>query len=411
MTLPQRRQAASSGEVTPSPSAASAGVPVAPKLLLFVSEDWYFLSHRLPLAKAARAAGYEVVVVTQVTDYADRIRGEGFSLREIRLRRGGTNPLQELRTVAQLVRIYRRERPDIAHHVAIKPVIYGSVAAALAGVPRTVNALMGLGYVFISTDWTARLLRPLLTGAFRILLNRRGARVLLQNPDDREFLVGMGLVAVSDVSIVRGSGINLDEFTPRPEPEGDPVALLPARMLWDKGVGDFVEAARICHKQGVRARFVLVGDTDSANPASIPPDQLTAWAKSGVVEWWGHQQDMVSVYARCSVVCLPSYREGLPKVLLEGAASARAIVATDVPGCREVVRDGENGRVVPARNPDELAAALRQLLENSNDRKRMARRSREIAEQEFGIDRVGGAILGIYRELGVTPSSRPERAD
>ena len=373
------------------------------KLLFLVTEDWYFCSHRMPLARAARAAGYEVVVATRVNQHGSAIVAEGFKLVSLGLRRGGHNPLHELAAIVEIARIYRHERPDIVHHVALKPVLYGSVAARLAGgsAPAVVNALAGMGFIFASETFKARLLRPFVARAFRLLLNAGRNVLILQNPDDQQMLVEEGVVAAARVRQIRGSGVDIRRFAPTPEPAGPlrPLVILPSRLLWDKGVGEFVEAARLLQVQGVQARFALVGDSDPENSAAIADEQLEAWAASGVVEWWGRREDMPQVFAQANIVCLPSYREGLPKVLLEAAACGRALVATDVPGCREIVIDGHNGLLAPLRDAVGLAAAIRRLLDDAGLRAELGRCGRALVEAEFSEEKVVQQTLAVYREM------------
>lgn len=367
-----------------------------PKLLFLVTEDWYFVSHRLPLAVAARQVGYEVMVVTRLGKHGRTIRNAGLRLIPIELSRRGKNPFSEIMLVAGLTTIYRRERPDIVHHVAMKPVLYGSLVARLAGVRHVVNALAGLGWLFTSESRLAAVLGRGVRFAFRKLLNR-GA-VIVQNWDDMKWLIDLGIES-NRIYLIRGSGVEVNRFAPTPEPDGKPVVLLASRMLWDKGVGEFVAAARNLKQRGLAARFVLVGDPDPANPASISPSLLESWHAEGVIEWWGHRNDMAQVFAQSHLVCLPSYREGLPKVLLEAAACGRPIVATDVPGCREIVRHGENGLLVPPRNAEALAEAVETLLCDPVLRKRMQARGREIAVTEFSEQVVIQETLRVYREL------------
>jgi len=371
-----------------------------PKLLYLVTEDWYFCSHRLPVARAARDAGFEVVVATRVTDHGPQIEAEGFKLVPIHLSRRSTDPLRELESIAELLRVYRRERPDVVHHVAVKPVLYGSVVARLSGVGATVNALAGMGYIFSSKRLRARLLRPFVVGAYRIALNRRSSRLILQNPDDAALLRELGVVRdAAHLEIIRGSGVDMTAYPVRPEPRGEPLVVLPGRMLWDKGVGEFVEAARLLRARGVRARFALVGGSDPENPATIPDAQLRAWREEGVVECWGFREDMPDVLASAHVVCLPSYREGLPKALIEAASCGRPIVATDVPGCREIVRHEDNGLLVPVREAAPLADALERLIADPDLRARLGARGRERVMNEFSEEHVIAATLRLYREL------------
>jgi glycosyltransferase involved in cell wall biosynthesis len=377
----------------------------APHLLYLVTEDWYFCSHRLPLACAARDAGFRVTVATRVQQHAGEIRAAGLELMPLRLSRRSANPLRELATLRDIVRIYRHVRPDIAHHVAMKPVMYGSLAARFTGVPKVVNALAGMGYLFSSSDVKARLLRPLVETGFRFLLDRPGSRLIVQNPDDQALLTRRGIVEPSRSVLIRGSGVDLARFTPAPEPEGVPLVVLPARMLRDKGVEEFVAAARMLKQAGVNARFALVGDPDPENPAAISPAQLAAWREEGAVEYWGWRDDMAAVFRQAHLVCLPSYREGLPKALIEAAACERALVTCDVPGCREVVSDGDNGLLVPARDSAALARALRRLIEDAGLRRALARRSRERAVAEFSLERVIADTLALYRALLAAPPS------
>jgi len=369
----------------------------SPKLLFLVTEDWYFVSHRLPLAVAARQAGYAVTVVTRVGEHGHTIRNAGLRLIPIELSRRGKNPFPEMMLVAGLIAIYRRERPDIVHHVAMKPVLYGSLAARLAGVRHVVNALAGLGWLFTSESRLANVLGRGVRVAFRKLLNR-GA-VIVQNPDDMKWLVDLGIES-SRIHLIRGSGVDVNRFALTPEPDGEPVVMLASRMLWHKGVGEFVAAARNLKQRGVAVRFVLVGDPDPANPASIPRGLLESWHAEGVMEWWGHRNDMAQVFAQSHLVCLPSYyREGLPKVLLEAAACGRAIVATDMPGCREIVRHGDNGLLVPPRDPLALAQAIATLVEDPALRAQMGARGRQLAVNEFSSERITGEVLALYQTL------------
>jgi glycosyltransferase involved in cell wall biosynthesis len=370
-----------------------------PKLLYFVTEDWYFCSHRLPLALAAQDAGYDVAVVTRVNEHGDAIRRAGIRLIPFNLSRRGMSLLSELAVLVRLVLLYRNEKPNLVHHVAMKPVLYGSLAARLSGVPYVVNALAGMGYVFSSNQPMARLLRPVIGNAFRMLLSSSRSRLILQNKDDCAMFVRKRFINGERIRLIRGSGVDTAVFSPTTEPSGIPVVMLASRMLWDKGIGEFVEAASLLKARGVNARFVLVGDTDPHNPSAIPNDQLTAWHTKGVIEWWGRRDDMPAILAQAHIVCLPSYREGLPKVLLEAASCGRPIVATDTPGCREVVHNGENGLLVTVRSAVELADAIQDLIENPKLRQKMGARGREIVVREFSVEKVVAETMTVYREL------------
>ncbi len=374
-----------------------------PVLLYLVTEDWYFWSHRLPIARAARDAGWAVLVATRVGSHGERIEQEGFRLIPIKMRRRSLAPWWEIATVAELIEIYRRERPDLVHHVAMKPVLYGSLAAALAGVPAVVHALAGMGYIFTSSGVKARLLRPLIRTAFRWLLDRSHSRLILQNPDDVAVMT-KATVAPERVVLIRGSGVDTEAFAQSDEIDGTPVAVMVSRMLWDKGVGELVEAARLLQRRGVPLRVVLVGSPDPENPASIPERQLRDWDASGDVAWWGERSDVANIWANCHIAVLPSYREGLPKSLLEAAACGRPLVATDVSGCREVVRDGATGLLVPPRDARALADALERLARDRDLRRRMGAAARDLVTREMSEQVVVAQTVALYRSLA--PSAR-----
>jgi glycosyltransferase involved in cell wall biosynthesis len=259
-----------------------------------------------------------------------------------------------------------------------------------------INAITGLGFVFIDQGWRAGGLRWLVNRFYRIAL--KNTQVVFQNEDDRALFLEQGLVTESQVCLIPGSGVDTARFGMEPARAALPVVVvLPARMLWDKGVREFVEAAEILKAQGVPARFALVGDTDPNYPACVPEQQLNEWQSSGIVEWWGWQDDMVAVYRQADIVCLPSYREGLPRTLVEAAACGRALVAADVPGCRSIVRQGENGLLVPARDGKALAEALCTLILDADLRQKMGRCGREIVVREYSLERVLGDTLFLYK--------------
>ncbi len=371
-----------------------------PKLLFLVTEDWYFWSHRLPLAQAAKKLGYEVVVATRIDQYCERLREQGFRVIPLKMQRRSTNLLKEFAAILELVSIYRHEKPDIVHQVAMKPVLYGSLAARIAGVHHVVNALAGLGFVFVSQQLKARLLRPIICVGFRFLLSGRHTRLILQNDVDRNLLVSLRLVDPENIRLIRGAGVDTAIFHPSAEPAGLPVIVLASRMLWDKGLGEFVEAAKLLHESKVNVRFVLVGDSDLQNHNSVPQSTLTEWNRTGVVEWWGKRDDMPEVFSQASIVCLPSaYGEGVPKVLIEAAACGLPIVTTDTPGCRDVVRHEVNGLLVPVRSTVELADALQRLIENPELRRSMGARGREIAVNEFAVEKVVAETMAVYVEM------------
>ena len=372
---------------------------LAPKILFLVTEDWYFWSHRARLARAAHQAGAEVIVMTRVNQFRAAMEKEGFRIIPWRISRGSLNPLRELYAFFQVVRAYRRERPDLLHHVALKPILHGGFAARLCGRIPSLNAIAGLGHVFISSRWKMRILRPILCRLLRGALQPANCKTVFQNDDNRNLLVRKDVVSAQQAAVIRGVGVDTERFSPRLEPAGIPVVMLASRLLWEKGVGEFITAARELREQGVKARFVLVGKPDPENSSSIPNDQLRRWEACGWVEWWGHQSEMATTLAQATIVCLPSYLEGLPNVLVEAAACGRPIVTTDVPGCREVVKHEENGLLVPPRDSEALAAALATLINNPSLRARMGARGREIVDREFAAEHVLAQTLKMYREL------------
>ena len=369
-----------------------------PRLLFVAGDDGFFLSHLMPIARAARDAGIAVAVACPVAIHGDAIRAEGIRVLPLAIERGRVSPLADLRTLAALVRICRAERPDILHAVTMKPVLYGAAAARLAGVPAVVGALMGLGYVFTSRDIKARLLRPLLRRALRWALSGRRCTCLVQNPDDAAFLTGLG-IARRGIVVIRGCGVDTARFAPSPEPEGRVRATMVSRLLWDKGVSEFVEAARIARAQDADLRFTLVGAPDEGNPAAVPLARLEGWRAEGLVDWQGHRDDIPSVWRESHIAVLPSYREGLPKALLEAASCGRSIVAADVPGSREVACDGESALLVPSRDAAALAAAILRLAGDPALRARLGAGGRALVEREFSEERIAAETLALWRRL------------
>lgn len=370
-----------------------------PKLLLLITEDWYFWSHRLPIAVAAQKEGYEVVVATRFQEHWDLIESYGFKLLPIKLRRKSRNPLQELLAVFDLIKIYRREKPGVVHHVTIKPILYGSWAATLTGVPAIVNAVAGLGYVFIAQGKKAAVFRWLISRAYASAMFRKRSKVIFQNEEDQQMFVQNGIVAAAQTTIIRGSGVDLEHFFVMPEPVGLPTVMYAGRLLWDKGLGELIEAIQILQAQNIPFRAVFVGDPDPDNPQSVPEATVRVWQEQGLIEWWGRRDDMPHVLAQATIVVLPSYREGLPKVLLEAGAIGRAVIANDVVGCREVVRHGENGLLVPMGDAKALAQAICELVQSPAKRCEMGKRGREIVEALFSIEGVISQTLAVYDEM------------
>lgn len=376
------------------------------KLLYFITEDWFFCSHFLDRAQAAQRAGHEVLVLTRVAGQGEMLRGLGFQLLPLGIERGGTNLLRELAVLRQIWQVYGKVRPDIVHHIALKPILYGSLVSRWRGVRAVVNAPVGMGYVFTAQDARGRLLRSLVRLALRALLNPPRSKVVFENEEDLAASVRAGSVAGSDAVLIRGAGVDTAVFAPQAAPPGPPIAVLGARMLRDKGVLEFIEAARLLRGRRVALRCVLVGAPDPANPSSLTREQLADWQAEGVVEWWGRRDDMAQVLGRSHIACLPSYREGLPKFLLEAMACGLPVVATDVTGCRQAVEDGVTGLLVPARNPVALAQALERLARDPVQRQQLGDAGRARALRRFGRDQVVQATLALYGAM-LKPAAAP----
>ena len=365
------------------------------KALLFANTGWYLYNFRLPLAKGLRDRGWEVVLVSPYDEYCPKLIKEGFRWVNFPLSRKGLNPFIELWTVFSLIRFYLRERPTAAQHFTVKCILYGTLAAKLSGVYRIINAVTGMGYIFSKDGLNPKLLRYFLGWVYRPILGK--TEVIFQNGDDLDHFLKSGWIVSKQAHLIPGSGVDMDKFTPAPEPPGIVTVLLASRMLWPKGIQDFVDAARILQTGKIRAQFVLVGDTDPGNPQAVPLQALKDWEAEGIVKWWGWEDNMPSIYQKVHIVCLPSYyREGVPRTLIEASAMGRPIVTTDSPGCREVVRPGKNGLMVPAHDPQALAEALKTLILDPDLRKRMGLGGRSIAVREYSLPMILEKTLSLY---------------
>jgi glycosyltransferase involved in cell wall biosynthesis len=373
---------------------------MAKKILFVVNTPEFFLSHRLPIALAAREAGYEVHVATADGDAVREIRRLGLVHDTVAIARSGQNPLAELGSIISLYRLFRALKPDLMHLITIKPVLYGGIAARLAGISAVVAAVSGLGTVFVAQSAAARVRRMLVSGLYRLAFSQRRLAVIFQNPDDRDGLLAIGALSKDQVRMIRGSGVNLADYSFVPEPEGTPVVVMAARLLRDKGVYEFVEAARQLKSRGVEVVMRLIGAPDPGNPNSVEQAELDGWSAEGVVELLGYRSDIAGQYAAANIVCLPSYYgEGLPKTLVEAAACGRAVITTNHPGCRDAIEPDVTGVLVPVKSTPALADALQALIEAPEWRLRMGKAGRELAEQAFSIDRIVEQHLAIYEEL------------
>jgi glycosyltransferase involved in cell wall biosynthesis len=370
-----------------------------PRILYLVTEDWYFLSHRLSIALACRRAGWDVTVATRVGRHLATIESHGLEVIPIRLVRGGRNPIQECLAIAEIVRVLRASRPDIVQHVGLKPIVYGGVASRLAGVPVSLSLFAGLGYLFISGTLGVRLLRAIIKTVLRQCFASPRHWVIAQNDDDAEDIVASRLIERDRIAVIKGSGVDTRRYMPIAEPDGPVTVAVVGRMLKDKGIFEVVEAARELKRRRVPVRIVLAGEPDGQNPGNIPVDRLKHWHDEGWIEWLGQVADIPALWAGAHVALLPSHREGLPRALLEAAACGRPIVTTDVPGCRDVVAHGVNGLLVAPFSPVAIADAVETLVRDSGLRVRMGAAGRARVEAEFGDDVVIARTLDLYRDL------------
>lgn len=382
-------------------SLVRAGEKCLKRLLFIVSEDWYFVSHRLHLAETAIKQGYKVALLCQVEKHRKIIESAGIELIDWQIERGSLNPLIELRALRGVSIAINNFKPDLIHAVALKPVFYVAMKSKFCSVPAYVYALGGLGFVFSSKKFLARTLRLFLIMAFRWLLAGENVRLILQNPDDRELLIKSNTINENRIRLIRGAGVNTGIYiAKRLKKSGKPLVVLPARLLWNKGAGDFVAAAKILKNLNISARFALVGDSDLQNPECISQMQLDEWVTEGIIEVWGNRDDMPDVFNYAQIVCLPSsYGEGLPKALLEAASCAKPIITYDAPGCREIVINEKNGLLVPLNNVDELAKALHRLLLDLELCKKMGNVGRDMVIRNFSQEQVATETVCVWEEV------------
>ena len=365
-----------------------------------VNTPSFFVSHRLALAMRARAAGYGVAVLTPDGPGVKAIRSAGLAWYPIPYDAGGMNPIRDFRTFRSLVRAFGLLRPGIVHNVTLKPVLYGTLAARLTRVPRVINAVSGLGYLFTADRRFQRWIGMML---YRLFLRHPDMRVILQNHEDLAFFKRHRLAPANTMRLVRGSGVDMSIFRPRTRERSAPVIMQTSRMLADKGVREFIGAARQVKKRWPDARFLLVGPLYPGNPSSISQEELDAAQREGAIEWLGYRSDIPELLARTSIFCLASYREGLPKSLLEAAACALPLVTTDTSGCREVVTDGENGLLVPVADSEALAHAIERFLDDPALASRLGARARERVEREFALDVIINQLIALYAEPALQP--------
>ncbi|GLQ97650.1 glycosyltransferase family 4 protein [Dyella mobilis] len=372
------------------------------KAVLFANTDWYLYNFRRSLALSLQRAGHDVLLISPDGPYGSKLRDLGLRWEPLPMQRRSLNVFRELALLWYLVRLLRREQPDLVHGFTIKCAVYGSLAARMAGISARINAVAGMGYVFTSTQWKARLLRPIVRALLRLALGGKGARLILQNADDVALFEQARLVDPEHIRLIRGSGVDCAKFANVPEARTDGTrlrVLLACRLLWDKGVDEYVEASRTLRERGCAIDALLAGTSDPGNPAAIPESTVRGWVNEGALTWLGHVEDMASLLGSVDVVVLPSYREGLPRTLVEAAACGLPLITTDVPGCREVVTDGVDGLLVPVKDGEALARAIQRLRDDPDFARRLGRAARIKARAQFDERIVIERTMDLYAEL------------
>ena len=375
------------------------------KIIINLTEDWFFVSHFLSRALDAKKAGFEVYISCNEKIHRKYIEENGIKFFNIPLDRRGINPFYEFYIILKYYFIFNKLRPDIVHNVGPKPIIYGSIASKLARIKSVINAPIGMGFVFTSSSIKAKLLRKILLFLFTLTLNKHHGRnkknrVIFENSEDMNYFIKSKIVNNNEAILIRGAGVEIDnKLIKRKKQNKIPTISLVARMLVDKGIYEYVEAAEILKNKNVKSRFLLIGDIDKKNPTSLQQSTLERWNDKKIVEWLGWVSDVKKILLETDILCLPSYREGLPKSLWEGAAIGVPLVSTDTVGCREVVLDGINGYLVPIKNSKQLSLAIQKLIENKDLRDSMGKESLKIAKSEFSSEIINSQTLSIYDEL------------
>ena len=374
---------------------------MAKKLFFVIPEDWFFRSHFAERAKAAVQAGYEVSLITHINAGTPPIEMADVRVIAWRFKRGSLNPFEALASIWQLCQLYKSEKPDLVYVVALKTILFSAIAARLANLKSIINAPVGLGYVFSANSFKAKMLRPVVRGLLKFMLNPKGSRVIFENPDNMAHLLGLNLLSKADARLIRGAGVDTALFTPAAQKQTDqpPHFICIARMLQEKGIGEFVAAAQIVKARFPDWRFTLVGASDAQNAGAVPLSTLQNWHTEGTVEWLGQRHDIVQLLQSSHVYVLPSYGEGLPKSSLEALACGLPIITTDVPGCRETVLHGQNGLLVAPKQTAALAEAMLSLGQSPEMREAFGIRSRQLALDQFASERIIEQTLAVWAEI------------
>jgi len=370
------------------------------KLLYFVTEDWYFVSHRIDLATEAKNKGFDITVLTNVKKHGDIIRSKGFNLINLNVDRHGKNIIQDIKIIYKIFNIYRRERPDIVHHIALKPVLYGTFCAMLTRIRLIINTFPGMGYLFESNNYIHRIYTEIIYLIFRIIFYFGNVQTIVQNTETKENFIRRKISKSSKIHLIRGSGVNLSRYS-----EGNilhnntPIILFASRLLWQKGIKDFVEVANLVREYNKNIKFVIVGEPDEGNPNSVDESVLREWQNSGSIEWWGYRDDMPKIIRGSSIICLPTYYgEGIPKILIEAAACCKPIIATNVPGCREIVIDKFNGFLVPVHQPHIIADKINILINDTKLCRVMGAEGRKLVKTFFSIKIINTKTINLYKD-------------
>jgi glycosyltransferase involved in cell wall biosynthesis len=375
----------------------SGASPAKPRLLYVVTEDWAFLSHRLPMARAARDAGFEVHVATRVNRGAAAIEAERFTLHPIPFARGSLSPFAAIASIFALRRVRREVKPDLTHHVALQACVLGMLST-LGQPAACINAFIGLGYSFTSETGRARVVRALIGLLLRFLINRKDCVALVQNKDDGAALISLGL-AQNRIALIAGSGVDVNRLTPLAEPNGAPTFGFVGRLLEDKGIRTLVAAHRLLRTRTPDARLLIAGASDPANPASVTEAEAKSWNTEAGIAWLGYVGDIVSFWSKAHIAVLPSRREGLPLSLMEAAACGRAMIASDVPGCREIVIHDQTGLLFPVDNALALADAMGKLAGDPSLRARYAMAARRLVIERFTAEIIGRQTVALYKRV------------
>ena len=370
------------------------------RILFIVNAEWYFKLHWLPLAIGLKNSGYEVLIA------ASEERGEGSAFEQVGIKffrlpfqRQSFNPFYEFWSLIKIIVLLREVRPEIVHNITIKPVIIGTFAAQLVNIPNIINTITGLGFTFLKQGFLGSALRSSMLFIYRLMFLKNNVFVSFQNIDDKKLIMPKVRARINRSIVINGVGVITSKFKQHPIPENDNIVILASRLLWDKGVGEFVKAAIYLKSIKSKVRMVLVGMPDEMNPASISNQELSEWCNENYVEWWGHQDNMPEIINKASIVVLPSYREGLPTILIEAASVGRPLIATDVPGCREVVNNGINGYLVPIKDHIALAETINKMINNYSLMKRMGTNSRRIALNKFDIKIILQQHIKLYNSI------------